>query len=96
MAPEVYLRAPYEPYAADIWSMGIVFYVIATGMPLYGAAGDRAFKALKDGYFDKLVDHYKSIGCRVPEGPLRDIIRSMLHPNPSKRPSAEELLKQLS
>lgn len=95
MAPEVYHRKPYDPCAADIWSLGIVFYVIATGMPLYAKAGDRAFCALEQGQFDRLVNHYHAMGCPVPEGPVRDLIREMLNPNPRRRPTVETLLERL-
>lgn len=94
ISPEVYRKRPYDPYAADVWSLGIVFHVILTGMPLYAAAGDKAFRILEKGLYDDLVDHYASLGCQVPGDWARDMIRSMLDPIPSKRPSAEELLEK--
>lgn len=94
ISPEVFRKKPYDPYAADVWSLGVVFYVILTGMPLYAAAGDKAFRILEKGLYDKLVDHYASLGCQVPQGWTRDMVRSMLDPIPSKRPSAEELLEK--
>lgn len=95
MSPEVYRLKPHNPLASDVWSLGVIFYIIATGMPLYAKAGDRAFRALETRKFDGLVNHYQSMGCLVPEGWVRDMIRSMLHPVASLRPSPGELLTTL-
>lgn len=96
MSPEVYRSKAHNPLASDIWSLGVIFYVIATGMPIYAQFGDPAFKALEKGHFDPLLDHYQSRGCRVPQGWIRDIIRPMLDPVASLRPSPGELLARLS
>ncbi len=61
-------------------------------MPLYAKAGDNAFLKLEKGFFDELVAHYKASGCQVPEGWVKDMIRTMLHPNPLLRPSPALLL----
>lgn len=92
----MYRGKAYDPYAADIWSLGIVFYVIETGMPLYERVGDKAFCVLEKGHFEKLVNHYGKLGYRVPEGSARELIRSMLNPIPSQRPSPQEILDKLS
>lgn len=94
-AAEVYRRKAYDPYAADMWSLGIVFYVIETGRPLYRLAGDKAFRLLEEGRFDELLEHYNNMGYTVPEGHTRELIRLMLHPIPSQRPSPEEALNTI-
>lgn len=95
ISPEVFRRAPVDPFAADIWGLGIIMYVMVTGMPLYGKGGDQAFRACKRGQFDQLVNHYRCMGCKTPEGPIKAMIRSMLSPNPSDRPTAEMLWDSL-
>lgn len=95
-AAEVYRGKAYDPYAADVWSLGIVFYVMETGMPLYERVGDKAFCALEKGRFEELVNHYSNMGYSVAQGPTRELIRSMLHPIPSQRPSPQEILEKLS
>lgn len=70
-----------------------MFYVIATGQPLYRMPGDPAFNKLQQGKFNQLVNYYQTLGCVVPEGPTRDMIRAMLNPVPSLRPTAAEILE---
>lgn len=79
-----------------MWSLGVIFYVIVTGVPLYGRVDDAAFQALEMGRFDEVVDHYNSMGSRVPQGWVRDMIRSMLHPIPLLRPSAHQISATIS
>lgn len=95
-SPEVYHGKPLDPFSCDIWSLGIVYYVMLTGRPLYAQVGDAAFRALQKGQFDQLTLHYQAMGCKIPEGPAKNMIRSMLHPNPANRPSAEMLWKTLN
>lgn len=50
MAPEVVaLRAVYDPKAADLWSLGIILFILVTGSPLVPLATeeDSAFRAFK-------------------------------------------------
>ncbi|KAI9910382.1 hypothetical protein PsorP6_010928 [Peronosclerospora sorghi] len=50
MAPEVVApHVPYDPKAADMWSLGIIFFILVTGSPLVPLASDEdaAFRAFK-------------------------------------------------
>ena len=44
-APEVSVGDTYDPVQADSWSLGIILYVLLTGLPLFESAvtGDEAF-----------------------------------------------------
>jgi serine/threonine protein kinase len=82
-APEVIKKREYCPLKADIWGLGVTFYVIAVGklpwvqtkplMEVMITAGDF--------YFPKLISPS-----------ISSMIRAMLQVTPSMRPTAEELL----
>jgi serine/threonine protein kinase len=38
MAPELHMRQKYDPCAADVWSMGVILYIIVTGKMPFAAA----------------------------------------------------------
>ncbi len=83
-SPEVFSGIPYD-CKSDIWSLGCVAYELVAGVRPF-ASSDFYSLSMK-------VQHcsYQPLTKDVPFG-LRDIIDSMLHPNPSKRPSADTIL----
>ncbi|KDO29786.1 CAMK/CAMKL/NUAK protein kinase [Saprolegnia parasitica CBS 223.65] len=40
MAPEVYAGRPYDPAAADMWGLGILLFMLVTGVPMISAPSD--------------------------------------------------------
>ncbi|EEY62054.1 protein kinase [Phytophthora infestans T30-4] len=85
VAPEVVAEASYDPVTADVWSLGIVLFMLLTGAPLLELASpaDPEFNAIK------------ALGCR---GVLRswemdtqlstatlDLLSKMLEFDPIKR-----------
>lgn len=84
MAPEIFHSSRYNPFPADIWSLGVTFYYLATGTypwPLttyqecVGAITTASFKIPDD------VDER-----------IKMLIMSMLNPHAERRPRAKELL----
>lgn len=90
MAPEVIVDPMHMTSASDIWSVGAVFYELLT---LHPFAGDYPATDI-DGLLQRL---YERLGAIPPELPgysedITHLIRCMLHMDPRRRPSIEELL----
>lgn len=87
VAPEV-LRRNYGP-EADIWSCGVILYIILSGMPpFWGNTESEIFKSIIKGEVDFKTDPWPSISDEA-----KDCVARMLQSDPKKRASAEEILK---
>lgn len=87
MAPEVIMEGTSYDVKADIWSLGITIYEIATGNPPYcDKEAIRAMQLITKSKPPRLDgQQYSSL--------LKEIIALCLDENPEERLSAEELLK---
>lgn len=84
-APEVVRRKPYSGYAADIWSLGALLYVILAGcLPFDEDNMVTLFEKISKAEFN--IPAWTS-----PEA--TELLRSMLQVNPDARPTAEDLWK---
>lgn len=85
-APEVITKKPYSGYAADIWSLGVVLYVILAGCLPFDE--------------DNLVHLFEKVSRGEYTMPAwiseeaKDILQSMLQVDPTKRPTAAELMEK--
>ncbi|KAE8973873.1 hypothetical protein PR003_g27245 [Phytophthora rubi] len=93
MAPEVVApRVAYDPRAADVWSLGIILFILVTGSPLVPMATreDAAFRA-----FEAVGVREVLAAWRMPhvldERALR-LLEGMLQCDPSQRLSIEQVL----
>lgn len=82
-APEILLGEEYDAPAVDIWSLGVILYMLVCGVPPFQETNDS----------ETLV---MILDCRycVPEhvsDDCRDLISMMLQKNPSRRASLEEI-----
>jgi NIMA (never in mitosis gene a)-related kinase len=85
-SPEVWKDQPYDS-RSDIWSLGCVFYEMATHQPPFRAVDMKGlYNRVVKGIFSSLPDYYSR--------DLENMIRAMLVVDPSKRPSANVLLKR--
>lgn len=87
MAPEVIREGAQYNMKADIWSLGITIYEIATGNPPYADKGSSWAMAM----IEKLTPP-RLEGREYPQA-LKECIALCLDENPDERPSAEELLR---
>lgn len=84
MAPELFRKKEYNPLKADIWSLGVTFFYMATkSYPFYSANKQEFIKIVNTGLFP----FYK-----IAYTPLRQLILRCLDLNPETRASIDELL----
>jgi len=84
LAPEVVLKQKHDPFKADIWSLGITFYVMAFGKSPWNAKSE-----------DNLLKQIMRGDVTYPDYPnelLVEFLKSILIINPDDRHSAQELL----
>jgi len=86
VAPEV-LRRNYS-CEADIWSAGVILYILLSGVPPFWAQTDQAiFEAVRKGEFDLKSKPWGKIS-----GSAKDLITRVLVSNPTDRLTAENIL----
>ncbi|XP_021719705.1 calcium-dependent protein kinase-like isoform X2 [Chenopodium quinoa] len=87
VAPEV-LRRRYGK-EIDIWSAGIMLYILLSGVPPFWAENERGiFDAILKGEIDFESDPWPSISKSA-----KDLVRKMLNPDPKKRITSAEVLE---
>lgn len=84
MAPELFGIGNFNPLKADIWSLGVTMYWLATGKYPFNGLNQRAIQDLimKGVYNEDLIPDYK----------LREVISRCLEPDPCYRADINELL----
>ena len=85
MAPEFFSRAPYDPFKADVWALGVSIFELSAGkLPWNPRNPDNMIKMIRSGivqfstYMDKITVA---------------TIKKILIVNPKARPTAAELLE---
>ena len=85
MAPEIVNRDSYRGDKADIWSCGVVLYVLLTGhLPFDSKSSDEVINKIKGGGF-----HIPTFLSDL----ARSIITDIMTPNPLVRPGARTILR---
>lgn len=84
MAPEIVSKREFNPIQADIWALGVTFYVLATHQyPFFSNNTKYLFEKINRGIFDKE---------KIEDPILRSMIVRCLDIDPNNRPSIDELL----
>jgi serine/threonine protein kinase len=77
-APELVAGKAYDPRISDVWSLGVVLYVMLSARSPFGSTTDMT----------KLLSMIKHADYRMKPhfSPLvKDLLKKMMHPNPAKR-----------
>ncbi|TMW58142.1 hypothetical protein Poli38472_011730 [Pythium oligandrum] len=92
MAPEVVAEKNYDPCLADVWSMGIMLFILLTGSPLLplASASQRGFAALS---LHGIVPVLAAWGVQSQfSAEIVDLLSRMLQVEPTHRISVSEIL----
>lgn len=93
-APEVLTNAPYDGAAADVWSVGVILFIMLVGHPPFRIAGpgDWWFKAVRLNRYDKFWKAHQRAPCKTVHPEAQAFLNSIFVVDPSKRATVEELL----
>lgn len=84
-APEQLDKLPFDPFAADIWSLGVTFYWMATAKSPFNNAWAPAHR---------LEMELQSFECpKYMDAKLAKLLRLMINPCPQSRPSVSEIME---
>jgi calcium/calmodulin-dependent protein kinase I len=88
VAPEVLEASPSYGVAVDMWSAGIVLYILLCGYPpFYDDDNHKLFQKIRRGKFEFKEKSWKHISQEA-----KDLIKSLLVVSPTQRLSAVEVL----
>ncbi|KAI2642700.1 kinase domain-containing protein [Xylaria nigripes] len=93
IAPEEYVEKEFDARAVDVWACGVIYMAMRTGRHLW-----RLAKKDEDEFYQRYLEGRRDEGGYGPIESLhrarcRNVIYSILDPNPSRRITASQVLK---
>ncbi|KAJ5540581.1 hypothetical protein N7494_005657 [Penicillium frequentans] len=93
IAPEEYIEKEFDPRAVDLWATGVIYMAMRTGRHLW-----RVARKDEDEFYQRYLEGRKHEDGYAPIETLhrarcRNVIYSILDPNPSRRINASQVLK---
>ena len=84
MAPEIYSRQPFDPFIADIWALGVTFYLLCGGTIAWPKNID---------VLSKMIRQEGILVQRGLQPEISSMISQMTAMDPEKRPNLATILK---
>ncbi|KAJ0394350.1 hypothetical protein P43SY_006831 [Pythium insidiosum] len=93
MAPEVVAGDWYDPKAADVWSLGILLFMLVTGSPLVSTTetSNPAFQAFKRVSVQSVLEQW-GFGAIASSG-VGALLELLLRVDPAQRPTVDTVLR---
>lgn len=88
-ANEVFKHKYFNPFYADLWSLGVTLYILLTGLFPYS---EKSINAFKKNLNPKKLKIHKNIYNNLSEE-AADVIQSLLSTSPYKRPTIYEIIQ---
>ncbi|EHY57031.1 serine/threonine-protein kinase HAL4/sat4 [Exophiala dermatitidis] len=93
IAPEEYQGGEFDPRAVDVWACGVIYMAMRTGRHLW-----RVARKEEDEFYERYLEGRRDEDGYAPIETLhrarcRNVIYSILDPNPSRRITASQVLK---
>lgn len=92
IAPEVLDNSAYfEPFCVDIWALGIVLFIMLTGVPPVDTATavDQRYRLICAGFLSNMLEQW---GIKLSDEAV-DLIKRILRPTPSDRLTLAEIME---
>jgi len=95
MAPELFRRTGYDPVAADVWSCGVILFILLAGFPPFQKP------SMNDWWFNKLANNkhhlFWEAHSRTPNvyfsDTFKDLINKVLAVDANKRMAMSDIIK---
>ena len=94
MAPEIISRLVYDGRKSDVFSVGVILFIMMQGIFPFTAAspGDQYFNCLINKDYEK---YWGGLNCSHTSVDLKHLLQGMLSLDPSDRPSLNELKQSI-